>query len=132
MLLIILDNSQNPTMPETAITAISLVPRKALIFCSLPFAPRCNNCARSGYSVSSNPHSGGAILRPQSGTANIDINCSFASSSLRNSISPSDKIISFRTQVYHQPFATLKTPTKDERSDKAVDKETAAASSPGR
>ena len=117
-------------MPETAITAISLVPRNALIFCSLPLAPRCKSFPNSGYSVSSISHSGGAILRPQSGTANIDRNWFLASSSLRKSISPSDRIISLRTQVYHQPFLTLNTPTKEERSLNAVARETAAAGVP--
>ena len=114
---------------DIAITITNLEPRSPLIFCSLALAPRCINFPKSGYSVSSKPHSGGAILRPQYGTANMDSNWFLASSSFKNSISPSERIISLRIQVYHHPLLTLKTAIKEDLSERAVARGTAAASS---
>ena len=130
MPLIMLESSHRPIIAEIAMTSISLVPRSALIFCSLARIPCDMSFLRSGYSVSSIPHSGGAIFLPQSGTASIDRNWSLASCSFKNSISPSERIMSLRIQVYHQPLSTLNTATNEDLSAMAVASVTAATFSP--
>ena len=118
--------SHAPAAIDKTTTIANSAPRKALIFSNWTSSPCAKTSDRLFCSVSSIPHSSGAIFRDQSGTESIDINCSRASSSFTKRTSPSDKITSFLTHKYQYPASTLKTARSDEASLIAVTAATAA------